>query len=75
MSYPSKFHDILKFYNINIRNNLTTQFSNPDLAKYICTMKEEYIKFWNNSVKHSRKLEFYREFKISYDPEPYLDII
>lgn len=38
-------------------------------------MKEEYISFWNNSVKHSSKLEFYREFKISYDPGTFLDII
>ena len=38
-------------------------------------MKEEYIKFWNDSVKHSSKLEFYREIKISYAPEPFLEII
>ena len=73
--YHSNLHNTLKFYNINVKNDLTTQFSNPQLAKYHCSMKSEYLKFWENSVSHSRKLEFYQKFKVNYETESYLDII
>ena len=73
--YPSNLHNILEFYNINVKNDLTTQFSNLQLAKYHCSMKSEYLKFWENSVSHSRKLEFYQKFKVNYETESYLDII
>ena len=48
--YHSNLHNILEFYNINVKNDLTTQFSNPQLAKYHCSMKSEYLKFGDNSV-------------------------
>ena len=39
-------------------------------------MKAEYIRFWNNSVMHSRKQEFYQKIKaIGYNAEPYLEKI
>ena len=38
-------------------------------------MKSEYLRFWENSVSHSRKLEFYQKFKVNYETESYLDII
>ena len=60
--YHSNLHNILEFYNINVKNYLTTQFSNPQLAKYQCWMKSEYLKFWENSVSH-------------YETESYFDII
>ena len=40
--YHSNLHNILEFYNINVKNDLTTQFSNPQLAKYYYSMKSEY---------------------------------
>ena len=43
--YHSNLHNILEFYNINVKNDLTTQFSNPQLAKYYCSMKSRYLKF------------------------------
>ena len=61
--YHSNLHNILEFYNINVKNDLTTQFSNPQLAKYHCSMKSEYLKFGENSVSHSRKLEFYQKIQ------------
>lgn len=74
--YHSNLHDIFDFYNINNYNNdLVSKFSNPLLAKYEHTMKEVYAKFWNNSVIHSRKLEFYHNFKSRYESEPYLEVI
>ena len=38
-------------------------------------MKSEYSKFWENSVSHSGKLEFYQKFKVNYETESDLDII
>ena len=73
--YHSNLRNILEFYNINVKNDLTTQFSNLQLAKYYCSMKSKYLKFWENSVSHSRKLEFYQKFKVNYETESYLDII
>ena len=73
--YHSNLHNILEFSNVNVKNYLTTQFSNPQLAKYHCSMKSEYLKFWENSVSHSRKLEFYQKFKVNYETESNLDII
>ena len=73
--YHSNLHNILEFYNINVKNDLTTQFSNPQLAKFHCSMKSKYLKFWENSVSHSRKLEFYQKFKVNYETESHLDII
>lgn len=73
--YHSKLHGILESYNINDRNKLVTQISKPALTIYVNTMKTEYVKTWNNSVFHSRKLEFYRTFKENYELEHYLELI
>ena len=73
--YHSNFHNIFNFYNINVQNDLSSFFSNPQLSKYESLMKAEYLKFWSNAILHSRKLEFYRTFKLSYESEPYLDSI
>ena len=52
----------LGFCNINVKNDLAIQFPNPQLSKYQCAMKSEYLKFWDISISHLRKLEFYQKF-------------
>ena len=53
---------------------------NPDLLdiamvkSYVSSMKQEYISYWQNTLQHSRKLEFYRSFKTDHTSCSYLDL-
>ena len=37
-------------------------------------MKQEYISYWQNTLQHSQKLEFYRSFKTDHTSSSYLDL-
>ena len=37
-------------------------------------MKQEYISYWQNTLQHSQKLEFYRSFKTDHTSSRYLDL-
>ena len=37
-------------------------------------MKQEYVSYWQHTLQHSRKLEFYRIFKTDYTPSSCLDL-
>ena len=37
-------------------------------------MKQEYIPYWQNTLQHSQKLEFYRSFKTDHTSSSYLDL-
>ena len=53
---------------------------NPDLLdiamvkSYVSSMKQEYISYWQNTLQHSQKLEFYRSFKSNHNTSSYLDL-
>ena len=52
---------------------------NPDLLdimvkSYVSLMKQEYISYWQNTLQHSRKVEFYRSFKTDHTTFSYLDL-
>ena len=53
---------------------------NPDLLdiamvkSYVSSMKQEYISYWQNTLQHSQKLEFYRSFKTDHTSSSYLDL-
>ena len=53
---------------------------NPDLLdiamvkSYVSSMKQEYISYWQNTLQHSQKLEFYRSFKTDHISSSYLDL-
>ena len=53
---------------------------NPDLLdiamlkSYVSSMKQEYILYWQNTLQHSQKLEFYRSFKTDHISSSYLDL-
>ena len=36
-------------------------------------MKQEYISYWQNTLQHSQKLEFYRSFKTDHISPSYLE--
>ena len=54
---------------------------NPDLLdmamvkSYVSSMKQEYISYWQNTLQHSQKLEFYRSFNNDHTTPSYLDLI
>ena len=54
---------------------------NPDLLdiamvkSYVSSMKQEYILYWQNTLQHSQKLEFYRSFKTDHTTSSYLELI
>ena len=53
---------------------------NPDLLdvalvkSYVSSIKQEYILYWQNSLQHSQKLEFYRSFKTDHTIFSYLEL-
>ena len=53
---------------------------NPDLldtAKikhFVSLMKQKYISYWQQTLQHSQKFEFYKIFKNEYAPSNYLEL-
>ena len=53
---------------------------NPDLLdiamvkSYVSSVKQEYISYWQNTLQHSQKLEFYRSFKTDHTSSSFLDL-
>ena len=53
---------------------------NPDLLDIamvkscVSSMKQEYILYWQNTLQHSQKLEFYRSFKTDHTSSSYVDL-
>ena len=47
-------------------------FDNDTVKRYSTYMKEKYIYFWQHTVEHSKKLEFYKVFKDEYSTSDYL---
>ena len=43
------------------------------VKSYVSSMKQEYISYWQNTLQHSRKLEFYSSFKTDHTSCSYLD--
>ena len=41
---------------------------------YVSSMRQEYTSFWQNTLQHSQKLEFYRSFKTDHATSSYLDL-
>ena len=53
---------------------------NPDLLdiamvkSYVSSVKQEYISYWQDTLQHSKKLEFYRSFKTDHTSSSCLDL-
>ena len=46
---------------------------NNRIRRYTTNVKEKYISFWRHSLEHSKKLEFYKDFKDEYFTSNYLN--
>ena len=46
----------------------------PKIKRYISQMQHKYILYWQHSIQHSKKLEFYNTFKNEYTPSCYLEL-
>ena len=46
----------------------------PMVTSYVSLMKQKYISYWQNTLQHSQKLEFYRSFKTDNTTSSYLDL-
>ena len=72
----AQFHSHLK----NMSEYFKLSDSNPDLLditmvkSYVISMKQEYTSFWQNTLQHSQKVEFYRSFKTDHTTSSYLDL-
>ena len=63
--------------------NMSEYFKLPDfdpdlldiamVKSYVSSMKQEYMSYWQNTLQHSQKLEFYGSFKTDYTSSSYLD--
>ena len=61
----------MKFGNCyHLRNSET--LSNEIISDIICKIKTKYIDFWK-TVETSKKLDFFKQFKQNFSPEPFLD--
>ena len=71
-SFHSKLMEMSEYFNLS--------HFDPDLldtAKikhFVSLMKQKYISYWQQTLQHSQKLEFYQIFKIQYGPSRYLDL-
>ena len=55
--------------------HLTSDLLDIAMVKsYVSSMKQEYISYWQNTLQHSQKLEFYRSFKTDHTSSSYLDL-
>ena len=52
-------------------NNL----SEAKIKHYIDIIKQKYIAYWQHTIHHSKKLQFYSLFKHDYKISSYLDLI
>ena len=52
-------------------NNL----SEAKIKHYIDIIKQKYITYWQHTIHHSKKLQFYSLFKHDYKISSYLDLI
>ena len=44
------------------------------VKSYGSSLKQECISYWQNTLQHSQKLEFYRSFKSDHTSSSYLDL-
>ena len=63
-SFHSHLMNMSKYFKL-------TDFKNdfldiPMVKSYVSSMKQEYISFWQNTLQHSQKLEFYRSFRTDH---------
>ena len=52
----------------NLPNEISRKLSDNQLK----SLKDHYITLWKSKTQHSKKLEFYRNIKTTYDAEDYL---
>ena len=64
--------NINSFYGISETSNGTIHFS---INKALINIKEKYLDFWKGKVSNSRKLNFYKDIKVNYEGEHYLNNI
>ena len=43
-------------------------------TQYVDLMQKKYITYWNHTLQHSQKLNFYYKIKTNYNPSVYLDL-
>ena len=44
------------------------------IKQYVDLMQKKYISYWNHTLQHSQKLNFYYKIKTNYSPSAYLDL-
>ena len=68
-----KLKRILEYYDVPDfdPNNL----SEAKIKHYIDIIKQKYITYWQHTIHHSKKLQFYSLFKHDYKISSYLDLI
>ena len=62
---------ISEYYDLPDRNNL----SGAEIKHYIDIIKQKYITYWQHTIHHSKKLQFYSLFEHDYKISSYLDVI
>ena len=63
---------------------MTDYYNLPDLncsllneckiKEFVDLMQKKYISYWNHTLQHSQKLNFYHKIKSNYSPPAYLDL-
>ena len=71
-SYGNKFKELFNLFN-NVENSRLISFAEKDIDKSISSLKSNFIKFWEEKLQNSPKLEFYRRSKIHYAPDSFID--
>ena len=56
-----------RLFNCNLLNKCK-------IKQYVDLMQKKYISYWNHTLQHSQKLNFYYKIKTNYSPSAYLDL-
>ena len=71
-SFYSSLMKMSEYYNFPNFNYYTLNENN--IKQYIDLMKKKYISYWNQTLQHSQKLNFYCTIKETYGSSAYLDL-
>ena len=71
-SFYSNLMKISEYFNfVNFSPDLV---DTAQVTMFLQLMKQKYISYWQQTLQHSQKLEFYRSFKNEYATSSYLEL-
>ena len=71
----SFYHNLKISDYYDLRDFDANNLSEAKIRHYMDIIKQKYIPYWQHTIHHSKKLQFYSLFKHDYKISSYLDLI